>query len=342
MAIDIVQLEQALARQHASMPFSGVILVREQGQTVLQQSYGLANRSDSLPNTIDTRFAVASGAKTFASVAICQLVDQGLLRFDTLLKDCLDISFPYFDPAITVHHLLSHSSGIPDYFDESVMDDFEVLWKERPMYQIRKPSDFLPMFQNEQMKFAPGARFVYNNAAYIILGLIVEQISKLPFNEYVQANIFTPCNMTGSGYFAMDHLPPQTAYGYIEEANGNWRTNIYAVPIIGGPDGGVFTTAPDTVKFWDALMSNQLLSTETTAAMVRVQSATQKYHYGYGMWLGVQQGTVTSYTMHGQDPGVAFNSSFYPAANIQATILGNTVDATWPMAACLATAVETA
>ena len=142
MPIDVRALDDAIARQHERSPFSGVIYVREEGEVVLAQGYGFANRSDQLPNTIHTRLGIASGAKTFTSVAVCQLVERGLVTFDTPLKDCLDIAFPHFDPAVTLHHLLSHSAGIPDYFDEAVMDDYEALWRERPMYTIRTPGTF--------------------------------------------------------------------------------------------------------------------------------------------------------------------------------------------------------
>ena len=118
MAIDIAKLDESIARQNDKMPFSGVVLVREKGKTVFAKGYGFANRAESIPNTINTRFGMASGAKTFTAVAICQLVERKLISFDTRLRDCRGISFPEFDPAITVHHLLTHSSGMPDYFDE--------------------------------------------------------------------------------------------------------------------------------------------------------------------------------------------------------------------------------
>jgi len=101
--IDAASLERVVAAQQARLPFSGVILLREQGRMLLANGFGLANRSEALPNTLTTRSGTASGTKTFTAVAICQLVDKGLLAFDSALKDCLDIAFPAFNPAITVH-----------------------------------------------------------------------------------------------------------------------------------------------------------------------------------------------------------------------------------------------
>ncbi|KAM3103011.1 serine hydrolase domain-containing protein [Phormidesmis sp. 146-12] len=332
MVIHIVELERAIAKQHEKSPFSGVIWVKEKSKIVFSKSYGFANRAEAIPNTLNTRFATASGTKTFTSAAICQLVEKNLLTFDTLLKDCLNIPFPTFDPAISVHHLLTHSSGIPDYFDEAVMDDYEDLWKERPMYSVCTLKDFLPMFQDQAMVFAPGERFSYNNAGYILLGLIVEQVSKLSFQEYVEANIFAICNMTDSGFFSMDCLPPCTAYGYIQKSDQEWRTNIYALPIIGGSDGGAFTTVGDLEKFWQVLMTHQLLSEAILKQMLtphiptgEQSSSEANFYYGYGIWIAKQE-DVLSYHMLGGDPGVSFYSGMYADLDIQITLMGNIVN----------------
>ncbi|TMY74019.1 class A beta-lactamase-related serine hydrolase, partial [Klebsiella pneumoniae] len=149
----------------------------------------------------------------------------------------------------TIHHLLTHTAGIPDYFDEEVMHDFEELWRETPMYQIRNLKDFLPLFQHRPMKFDVGARFGYNNAGYILLGLIVEAVTQQGFAEYVQENIFNKVGMSRSGYFEFDALPTNTAQGYVDFSDGTWKTNIYSLPAKGGSDGGAFVTVNDMVKF---------------------------------------------------------------------------------------------
>ena len=182
MAIDTARIGEVITEQTEKSLFSGAVLIQEKGEAVFAGGYGFANKAEAIPNTIDTRFGIASGCKIFTAVSVCQLIEKGLISFDTPLKDCLDVSFPEFDPRITVHHLLTHSSGIPDYFDEEVMEDeeFEEVWQARPMYNIRTPRDFLPMFQHQTMKFAPGTRFSYSNAGFIVLGLIVEQQSARP------------------------------------------------------------------------------------------------------------------------------------------------------------------
>lgn len=336
MTIDVSKIEGVINKQGEKLPFSGVVLVQESGETVFAKGYGLTNRAEPVSNTINTRFAMASGCKIFTGIAICQLVEKELISFDTLLKDCLDISFPEFDPNITVHHLLTHSSGIPDYFDEEVMDDYEALWQDRPTYTIRGPKDFLPMFQNEKMKFTPGERFSYSNAGFIVLGLIIEQQTGLRFTDYVETHVFAPCGMTDSGYFAMDQLPTRTAYGYIEnEEDHTWHTNFFAVPIIGGPDGGAFTTAPDMVKFWNALFEHKLLSKALTEQLLtpHIQAETEDddTYYGYGVWITKDEDEIIAYYVEGCDPGVAFISTVYPGKDIQITVIGNTDKPTWPI-----------
>ena len=336
MRIRASAIEQAIEQEITRLPFSGVVFVHEKGGVVLQKAYGMANRAESIPNSINTRFGMASGCKIFTAVAICQMVEQGKLTFDTRLRDCLDIPFPHFDDSVTVHHLLTHSSGIPDYFDEEENDDYEALWQDRPMYRMRRPEDFLPMFQQDKMKFTPGEKFTYNDGGFIVMGLIVEQLSKMTFTDYIRENILIPAGMRDSGYFATDRLPSRTALGYIEdESGGGWRTNIFAVPIIGGGDGGAYTTAPDMAGFWSALLDHKLLSEELTARMMRVyieaRSEGEGKFYGYGVWINKKGSDIGSYYVTGWDPGVAMVSEYFAGSDVLLTVIGNANKPTFPV-----------
>src|SRR5215217_4310521 len=125
MNIPLQRLEECITQTRTSEPFSGVVSLRHSDAIVFERAYGAALRSESIPNQIDTRFQIASGCKIFTSVAICQLIEQGVLAPTTLLTDCVGVPFPQFDPQITIHQLLTHTSGIPDYFDEAIMIDYE-------------------------------------------------------------------------------------------------------------------------------------------------------------------------------------------------------------------------
>lgn len=319
--------DQLMARIEAiqkEIQFSGSIFVENREAVLADASYGYANRAEQLDNQAGTRYGIASGCKIFTAVAICQLVEEGKLAFDTSLQQCLDVEFPNFNERITIHHLLTHTSGVPDYFDEEVMDVFEELWIEQPMYHIRRLQDFLPLFQHGHMKFVPGERFHYNNAGFILLGLIVEKVSGLVFTDYVQTQIFQKAGMMDSGYFALDALPAKTALGYIECEDGTWKTNIYSLPVQGGSDGGAFVTAKDMVKFWEALLGHELLSEASTSRLLTpyVQNGDGDF-YGYGVWIQKRDETVFKYHVMGYDPGVSFHSALYPASAIKLAVCAN-------------------
>lgn len=329
--------------------FSGVVQVRQRDQIIISEAYGLANRADHLANTVDTRFGIASGTKTLTGVAVCQLIEQGKLTLGTRLQDVVDADFPQFDPSITINQLLTHTSGAPDYFDEEKLDaqgDFGALWADRPTYTMKTPRDFLPMFQNEPMKFAPGKRFSYNNGGFILLGLVIEAVSGQSYIDYMTEHVLAKAGMTDSGFFALDQLPSRTAQGYIDHEDGSWQTNIFQIPIIGGPDGGVFVTAPDVSKFWDALRSHQLLGQAMTAKVlhpyvnVKPDDANNPTYYGMGIWLKCRDEQVTCYQMQGADPGVSFISAVYPAHDHEITVISNTEHGVWDIFRQIANLIE--
>ncbi|TMW72831.1 serine hydrolase [Alteribacter natronophilus] len=299
-------------------------MAKKEGKTLVDKAFGFADRANQRVNSTDTRFGIASGCKLFTAIAVCQLVEKGKLSFDTRLADCLDYSFPNFHPHVTVKHLLTHTSGVPDYFDEEEMDDFEDLWRSWPMYRIRTGEDFLPLFQNGAMMFQPGERFHYNNAGYILLGLIVEALSGRRFDDYVETEIFKPCGMEMSGYFSFDSLPGNTAIGYIEDDDGRWRTNHYSLPVKGGADGGAYVTAGDMMKLWDGLAEHRLLGEEMTRTIITPQVETgEGDYYGYGIWIGERRGKIGIFHVMGFDPGVSFASAWYPNDDFKAVITSN-------------------
>ncbi|ASA23065.1 serine hydrolase domain-containing protein [Paenibacillus donghaensis] len=319
------RLASQLAETATENTYSGTYLVQHNQQDIAAGSFGYANRAELLVNRSDTRFGIASGCKLFTAIAVCQLVEQGKLSLDSPLAACMDTAqFPLFDPAITVHQLLTHSSGIADYFDEELMDDFEELWITKPMYTLRRLADFVPMFSSQPMKFTPGERFHYNNAGFIVLGLLVEELSGMRFTDYVEQHIFRACGMEHSGYFAMDALPGNTALGYIEDEQGGWRTNVYSLPVQGGSDGGAFVTAPDMLLLWQALLDHRLLSPELTSLLLtpHMHEENEEY-YGYGVWITKRGDEVFKYHVMGYDPGVSFHSAVYPASGVSAAMLSN-------------------
>lgn len=320
-----INISQRISNIQKNNHFSGTAFVKDDEERVLLDlSFGYANRSEGLKNLTSTRYGIASGCKLFTSIAICQLVEKGILSFDTTLSECIDINFPNWDEKITIHHLLTHTSGIPDYFDEEVMDDFEELWINHPMYHIRRSRDFLPLFQNEHMKSKLGERFHYNNAGYILLGLVVEQLSGISFTDYIDVHIFNKAGMMDSGYFAFDSLPERTALGYIDYSDGTWKTNIYSLPAKGGPDGGAYVTAKDMMKFWDALMNYKLLDEALTNQLLTAHTQVKEgSFYGYGIWIKKKENNIIKYHVMGYDPGVSFHSAYFPNSSFKVVVCSN-------------------
>ncbi|MEA2011408.1 MAG: serine hydrolase domain-containing protein, partial [Actinomycetota bacterium] len=339
MGLDAAQIDLVVREQHERQPFSGVVQVRVDGDVVFAEGFGYSNRADAIPNGVSTRFATASGTKTFTGIAVCQLIEAGKLSPNTRLADVVDCSFPRFDPAVTIHHLLTHTSGVPDYFEEEELDaqaDFGDVFGDLPVYRVRGPSDLLPLFQNEAMKFNPGQRFSYSNGGYVLLGLAIEAATGSAYADYVERHVFARAGMTASGFFEMDDLPSHTAFGYLDDG----RTNIYEVPVKGMPDGGAFVTAPDVSSFWDALFGHRLLGPKMTTALLHPYVAADpggddERHYGFGLWMAAKDGAVSRYTSTGADPGVAYVSAHFVPENVELTILGNTESDAWPLFAVL-------
>ena len=140
--------------------FSGVISVTQKGRNVFQKAFGYSDLPNKIPNRIDTKFPTASAGKVFVAVGILQLIEKGSLSFDSKIGDIMDMNFKEIDPNITVSQLLTHTSGIPDYFDESKMDNYAELWRDYPNYKIRTSKDLVPLFINKPMMFRPGKKFL--------------------------------------------------------------------------------------------------------------------------------------------------------------------------------------
>ena len=331
--MDDAQLVATLESSTATHTFSGVVSIRQQGRVLYERATGYADKSNKIANTKDTRFGIASGTKFFTALAIGKLIATQKLSFSTKLKDCLEIDFPRYSPEITIRHLLTHTSGIPDYLDEEKITDSEDFFVSRPWYELKGPRDYLNVFPDEAMKFPPGERFSYSNGGYILLGIVIEEVTGTSYQEYVEQTIFKATGMNRSGYFAFNQLPEQTAFGYIEK-EGGWRTNIYNLPVIGASDGGAYTTVDDLAALWKAFWGNEILPKELVevyaAPYVRASEGTDTY-YGHGLWLSEKSTGQPEVYIMGGDAGVSFFSSVKRATELEVTVISNTTEGAWPI-----------
>ncbi len=323
--------------------FRGCVSISKKEEMLFQRAYGYADLSNKVLNDIETRFATASAGKIFVAVAILQLVEKGKLHLEDKIGTLFDFDWKQIDPGITVEQLLTHTSGIPDYFDESVMTEYEDLWYDFPNYRIRSNKDLLPLFINKEMIYSKGSKFQYNNTGFVVLAMILEQIAGMEFDQYLEKSIFAPCNMTHTGYYELDRLPAKCAFNYIFDRERNdYRTNIYSVDAKGTGAGGAFTTVSDVRLFWENLLSYKLLSPAMTKNMLSNHSGESR-GYGYGVWL-TKAGNDFNPHFEGCDPGVSFISAFDKENQILVTLVSNYGDNVWKLrrdiAACLLLSVN--
>lgn len=319
-----------IARLVAETGFSGVVSIAPLGTgAALDLAFGLANRSHRVPNAIDTRFAMASGCKIFTAMAVGSLIQEGRIGLDSTLAACLPSRRFHFGDAVTIGQLLNHTAGIPDYCNEELGDDYAALWRERPCYRMTTVRDFLPLFENAPMKARPGEGWLYCNAGFVLLGLVIEELTGRDFRDVVAERIFRPCGMTRSGYFAMDALPDNTALGYLSENETDRHTNIYSVPLIGGGDGGAFTTAEDMRLFWTSLLAGKILSQDWLdrflAPSVQMGERDDSWYYGRGVYLR-QEDENWIVSVEGCDPGASLESMVWPGDGVILTVLSNTTE----------------
>ena len=199
----------SLAERIEALGFSGVAQIRRGDELNFDGAFGLADRAHGIPNRSTTRFGLASFTKMFTAVATVQLVAD-------LHRPLTDLLPPERRPAtlredVTAHHLLCHTSGIADYFEEEETDDYEGLWRDRPCYAIRRPADFLPLFGQLEPHRPPGGRFQYSNAGYIVLGLLLEEVAGKPYAEVIEETVFAAAGMDRSGFFAFDEVHEDVA-----------------------------------------------------------------------------------------------------------------------------------
>ena len=311
--------------------FSGVFSVRAEDRAVFEAVQGLRNRSEGLYSNIDTAFGIASGTKMFTGLAVCKLIDNGKLSFEDKLWDILPCDLGEIDKRVTVLHLLTHTSGMGDYLDEEDPLSYEKeqeLNNKYPVYLWERLEHYLQMITPLPPKFEPGFRFGYSNAGFVMLGLVVEAVSGMQYQQFVKDEVIVPLKLRNTGFYRMDELPANTALGYIGDKQ---RTNIFSVPIIGGPDGGLFTCAKDLDTLWRAVFSGQVLSEPMLELFLKshVDRGDGK-SYGLGVYRYETNKDIAYYAV-GSDFGVDFFTAYFPKLKITVSALGNTESNTFPL-----------
>lgn len=318
----VAELEAHVARLAAADRFSGTVLLARGDEVLFERAYGKAEQRFGIDNNLDTKINLGSANKMFTAVAIAQLVERGKLSFDDRLIDVLP-DYPDREIAekVTLHHLLTHTSGMGSYW--------------RALYAgnwtgIRTHDQLLELFSGEPLDFEPGERFQYSNSGFAVLGKVIEQVSGMSYFDYVRTHVFEPAGMTSTDSYEADQTIPNLAIGYTygmghhdDPGDTPRHSNIFAHSAKGSAAGGGYSTVRDLHRFARALWSDTLLKPATRATLLagKVEMA-PGIHYAYGF--GTRgDGKRRNVGHNGGAPGISADLRTYPETGYTFAILAN-------------------
>ncbi|WP_428306851.1 serine hydrolase domain-containing protein [Lacipirellula sp.] len=296
---------ELIKKVEAALPDSpgASVLAIDDGQIVFRHSYGLADVENNVPCTPTTNFRMASVSKQFTATAILMLVDRELISLDDPLTKFFP-GFPEYGEEITVRHLLTHTSGIPDY-EGLVPKGTTLQLKDLDVLQLLMQTD-IPLFE-------PGAKWQYSNSGYVLLGLIVERASKTPFEIFMKDDVFSPLKMTNSNVFQHGlNVVPERAYGHTKQ-DGKWVRADQSVTSATRGDGCVYTSVDEYAKWLRGHAERRLLSGKSHDSMFSPQVKTTRdgSSYSFGWFLDEYRGEERIHH-NGDSRGFRLCSQVYP------------------------------
>jgi CubicO group peptidase (beta-lactamase class C family) len=271
-------LEQQVDKYLTEKQFNGTVLMAKGGEVWISKGYGMANFEKEIPNSPNTMFRIGSVSKQITALSILKLQEQNLLN----VKDTLNNYIPDYPngDTITIHHLLSHTSGIPEYltFDSLTFSSFQ---------NYNSPSDIIDTFKQKALDFTPGTQFSYSNSNYILLGYIIEKVSKESYEDYINNHIFKPLHMKHSGYDINDYNEDTHAKGY-EGTVKRYDEPSYKIDMsVPFAAGALYSTVEDLFLWDQALYTDKLVSKESLDIMFspKVIMEDNKLSYAYGWFV---------------------------------------------------------
>ena len=311
------QADSLLSQETAQQQFSGTVLIARNGQVLLDKAYSMANWSPQVPNTPDTRFYLGSTTKQFTAMAILILQQQGKLHIQDSI--CASISpCPSEWQPVTLHDILTHTSGIQELDDSSLSGT--------------SPQDWIESYEGVPLAFAPGSQFSYCSVCYQILGYVVEQVSGESYSDFLQQEIFDPLQMNASGTGDANYTSvPNHAIGYAawQDIDGTSGMDVDPQWTFLFGSGLVYSTTSDMYRWDQALMHGTLVSqkmlNEAFTPYIASQYAGSSYGYG---WFIAQDAGQKLIWHDGKIPGFRTYNGFYPGNGYTLVILSNlaTVD----------------
>ncbi len=315
----IAELNSTLDKLVKADQFSGVVLFAKHGKVLFERAYGQADRAFAVPNRLDTKFNFASMGKMFTAVAIMQLVEQGKISLDDRLSvDLPDYPNKEVSQKITIRQLLSHTSGLADFFGRQFADS--------NMSRFDTLESLLPLFVDKPLQFEPGTKWSYSNAGFIVLGLVIQRVSGQSYYDYVREHVYKPAGMVNTDNWPADADVPNRAVGYTyagQPEHAPRKSNIFMLQR-GGSAGGGYSTVEDLFHFAEALESHKLLSKNDTELLTTGQFATHHEDARYG--LGFEETLINGVRIVGHSgggPGIQCILDVYPNDGYIVAIMTN-------------------
>jgi CubicO group peptidase (beta-lactamase class C family) len=303
------KMVEAIERRVSNAQFTGAVLVSRGPTVLLNEGYGSANREWQTPNSTDTRFRIASLTKQFTAAGILLLEEQGKLRVEDPIRRYMPDA-PAAWSSITIFHLLTHTSGIPDLTTFPDFGDMVI----RPT----TPEKLVTSFRNKPLDFAPGTDFKYTNSGYILLGYILERASARSYADFMKENIFIPLGMKSSGYDSNIEVVARRAQGYVQRASGVAIAD-YLDMTIPFSAGGLYSTAEDLLRWEQGLFGGQLLSASSLARMTKPF----KKNYAFGVAADTDTSGNKIVWHGGAIDGFSVFLAYVPAERFTVIVLAN-------------------
>jgi CubicO group peptidase (beta-lactamase class C family) len=267
------KIQEVLALAQKYRQFNGAALVAENGKVVYKGAVGMANMEWNIPNAPDTKFRLGSITKQFTATLILQLVEQGKIKLDGKLSDYLPDYRKDVGDKVTIHQLLTHTSGIPSYTSQPGF--FENV--SRNPYKV---ADFVKKHTSGDLEFEPGSKFSYNNSGYFLLGAIIERVTGKSYEQVLKENIFDPLGMKNTGYDHYETILPKRATGYNKTPN-SYTNAAYLDMSLPYAAGALYSTVEDLYLWDQALYTDKLLTAQSKALMYK--PFLDNYAYGWAV-----------------------------------------------------------
>ncbi len=318
------RIDRIDAAIRAEMPAAGAtVAVARAGALVAVHAVGVADLEQGVAATADTVYCIGSISKIFTAAAVLQLVEQGRLALDDELTRYLP-DFPAGEQPITIHQLLHHESGLPDF-------EYVGTWPTTKAVR-RTAQEVVATFRDLPREFAPGTRWRYSTSGYYLLGLVIEAVTGEPFAAYLQAHVFAPAALTATRFCDADALIPGRARGYTSTPDEDALINAELADLSQyGGGGGLCSTAGDLVRFWIALRAGRLVSPASLSLMQgphALGDGTPTF-YGYGLFTTRFRGQQ-AIGHSGGVPGFSAQLLHYTDDDLTIAVLGN-VDGLHPL-----------